>query len=346
LDLTIGKSKRLAKRMSEKVLNRCFFVEKNEDDGIRSQVSELPPNRWPQEDVRIAVEYSSVNYKDAMAATGNPGIVRSFPHVPGIDAAGKVVECRSGNFQVGDEVVVTGRDLGVGTWGGWASEISVPADWVLPKPEGLSNRECMVLGTAGFTAAQCVSALVAHDVRPENGPIVVTGATGGVGSLAVRLMAKLGYTVAAVTGKKSMHDQLSSWGVSEFLSREEANDPSARPLLSARWAGAVDTVGGPILTTILRAMKYRGCVAACGLTAGVEMEMTVLPFLLRGITLCGIDSAACPREPREEIWRLLAGPWRLDNLDDGVSEIGLDDVKPAVETLLRGESTGRFLVRI
>jgi putative YhdH/YhfP family quinone oxidoreductase len=220
----------------------------------------------------------------------------------------------------------------------------VPADWIVPLPPGLSPRDAMIYGTAGFTAAQCVNAIVERGIRPGRGPVVVTGATGGVGCIAVAILAKLGFDVAAVTGKREQHDWLRMLGAKTMLSREEVDDSSNRPLLTARWAAAVDTVGGRPLGTMLRSVDHRGCVAACGLVAGAELNVTVYPFILRGVTLAGIDSAKCPRPERLEMWRRLAGEWRVEQLDKIAHEITLDELPERVQEILAGRVVGRTLV--
>jgi putative YhdH/YhfP family quinone oxidoreductase len=295
-------------------------------------------------DVLIRVAYSSLNYKDALAATGHPGITRSFPHVPGVDVAGAVVESSSPSLWPGDEVVVTGYELGVERWGGWAEYVRVPAEWVLPLPDGLSMEESMIIGTAGLTAAMCVRALKQHEVKPDSGEVVVTGATGGVGSIAVKLMAKLGYSVVAVSGKSEKHSWLTELGAARIVSRAEVVNESKKPLLSTRWAGAVDTVGGDTLATLLRSTKPAGCVAACGLVGGADLSLTVYPFILRGVTLEGIDSVWCARGRRTETWRRLAQEWKLDGLDSICSRIKLQEVDDYVPRILAGEITGRIVI--
>ena len=323
----------------------CWTVRKDESGELRREIVVRSVDDLPIGEVRIQVLFSSVNYKDALATNGHPGVVRTFPHVPGIDVAGRVLESSDDAWSPGDEVIVTGRDLGVGHWGGWAEQIRVPSSWVLPLPAGLTPWESMALGTAGFTAAQCVTALMEHGITPETGEILVTGATGGVGSLAIRLLAKLGYVVIAATGKQDEHDRLRKWGAKEVLNREEVMDATDRPLLKSRWAGSVDTVGGNILSTTIRSVGYRGCVAACGLTAGSDLQLTVYPFLLRGVTLAGIDSAACPDAPRKEIWRKLAGPWKLGNLTEDSNVISLADLSTVVDAMLAGQVVGRYVVQ-
>ncbi|GAA5505267.1 YhdH/YhfP family quinone oxidoreductase [Novipirellula caenicola] len=330
---------------------RCFWVEKNESGEVSASLTEQPTSildaavtASPR--IRVQVEYSSLNYKDALAATGHPGIVRKFPHIPGIDAAGRVIQSEDDSFQPGDAVIVTGNQLGVTHFGAWAEQIDVPGSWAVPLPDSLTPVQAMALGTAGFTAAQCVGGLIDHGVTPESGSVVVTGATGGVASLAISLLVKLGYTVIAVTGKESEHANLKRRGVDTVLSRDEFVDESKRPLLSAAYAGAVDTVGGKMLETLLRTTSYRGCIAACGLTGGHELHTTVYPFLLRGITLCGIDSAMCPMPERQKIWQRLAGPWKLDDLDSLTHVHPMDELASLVETILAGEMVGRAVVEI
>lgn len=323
---------------------RCFLVRKVADR-IEAGIAERPLRELPAGAVLIRVAYSSLNYKDAMAARGHAGIVRTFPHVPGVDAAGTVVESSSPDFQPGEEVVSTGHELGVERWGGWAEYVRVPADWVVPLPAGLSLEETMILGTAGFTAAQGVHALIHNGITAEDGEIVVTGASGGVGSVAVMLLAKLGYKVVAVTGKEKEHERLKEMGAARVADREELDDASLRPLLKSSYAGGIDTVGGPMLVTLIRSLNHRGCVANCGVVGGADLPLTVYPFILRGVTLSGIDSAWCPDDSRLEIWDLLAGEWKLDGLEAVATYCGLDGVDAEVEKILKGGVTGRVVVR-
>lgn len=324
---------------------RCFVVEKDGAGNIAGHVTSRNRDDLPPGDVTIRVAWSSLNYKDALAASGHGGIVRKFPHVPGIDAAGEVVESSAPEYPAGTQVLVTGHELGSGRWGGWSELIRVPAEWVVPLPTGLSLRESMIFGTAGFTAAQCVAALQLNGVKPDSGEVVVTGATGGVGCLSVMLLGKLGYQVVAVTGKPELSERLRAWGAKRILRREDVISDSPKPLLTASWAGAVDTVGGATLATLLRATQLDGCVAACGLVGGVELALTVYPFILRGVTLAGIDSGSCPRGPRLEIWRRLAGEWKPEGLESLVTVTGLDSVSEHVQSMLRGQVSGRVLVQ-
>ena len=322
----------------------CLMVRRDENGTTRDvetiAVEDLPPG-----DVLIEVACSSLNYKDALACQGHPGVMQQSPHVPGIDAAGVVVESAAAAIQPGDAVLVTGYDLGTTHWGGFARYVRVPGEWVVPLPEGLTVDEAMSYGTAGFTAAQCVEAIQHSGIEPAAGEIVVTGATGGVGSLSIGILAKLGYQVVAVTGKPEQEKMLCQLGAKRILPREEVQDTSNKPLLRARWAAAVDTVGGNTLATLLRSTEHRGCVAACGLVAGTELHTTVYPFILRGVTLDGIDSAQCPRKERLEIWGRLSGPWKLENLNQIVRSIKLSEVASEVEAMLAGNTFGRILVR-
>src|SRR5882757_7131274 len=249
----------------------AFVVGKDADGRVTARVEHLTIDELPPGEVLIRVAYSSLNYKDALASQAHPGVVRTLPHVPGIDCAGTVEESTSPDYRPGDQVIITGYDLGAGHWGGYAQFARVPAEWIVPLPTGLTLRQTMIYGTAGFTAAQCVAAIIARGIEPSRGPVVVTGSTGGVGSIAVAILAKLGYQVEAVTGKREHHDWLHKLGARSILDRNEVLDDSNRPLLRSRWAAAVDTVGGKPLATILRSIGHRGCVAACGLVAGPEI---------------------------------------------------------------------------
>ena len=325
---------------------RCWLVEKTPDGVVSSSITERKTAELPTGDVTVRVAWSSLNYKDALAATGHPGVARTFPHVPGIDAAGVVAESTSPEFPVGTEVIATGHELGTERWGGWAEFIRVPSAWLVKRPAGLTLEEAMTIGTAGFTAAQSVQALIHAGVTPERGPILVTGATGGVGSMAVQLLAQLGYDVTAVSGKPDRIEWLQQLGAKAVIDRETFLQVPNRPLLSATWAGGVDTVGGTMLATLLRSVSHRGCVAACGLVGGADFSLTVYPFILRGITLAGIDSAWCPEPERAEIWNRLATDWKPTHLAESQAIIPLDQVGPAVEQILKGQLAGRTVVCI
>lgn len=325
---------------------RCYLVERDSSGAVHGRLTERPHKELPEGDVLIRVAYSSLNYKDALAAAGHQGVNRLFPHIPGVDAAGTVVESGVYEFVPGDRVLVTGYDMGANRWGGFAEYVRVPVGWVVPLPDGLTLLESMMLGTAGLTAALSTEVLQRFVPPAESGPIVVSGASGGVGSMAVAILSKLGYPVTAVTGKRVAADFLHMLGAKDIRRREEFDDASGKPLLSARWSGGVDAVGGNILATILRATQHGGCVAACGMTAGVELPVTVYPFILRGVTLAGIDAALCPLARRHNMWWRLAGPWKPDRLADMVRIVELDEVGQRIDDMLAGQIVGRCVVRL
>lgn len=307
---------------------------------VALELSDLPPG-----DVLIRAEYSSVNYKDALAATGMGKIMRRMPLTGGIDVAGTVEASTDARFKAGDPVLVTGYDLGVAHDGGYARYVRVPAEWVVMRPAGLDAREAMALGTAGFTAALSVVRLEQNGLKPENGPVVVTGATGGVGSLALEFLAGLGYAVTAVTGKADRADYLRGLGAREVLLRGDI-DFGSRPLEKALWAGAVDPVGGAMLAWLTRTMQPHGSIASSGLTGGIELNTTVMPFILRGINLLGIDSVTCPMPLRLEVWRRLATDLRPRHWADLVHEITLEGLDAVFGRLMKGEGLGRTVVRL
>ncbi|NOY43683.1 MAG: YhdH/YhfP family quinone oxidoreductase [Planctomycetes bacterium] len=323
----------------------CLMVRRDDQDNVTCDVESLSTDELPAGDVLIEVSCSSLNYKDALACQANPGIVRNLPHIPGIDCAGHVAASSSPDFQSGDPVLVTGYNLGASHWGGYSAFVRVPADWVVALPKGLTLDEAMTYGTAGFTAAQCVAAIQHHGIRPDEGEVVVTGATGGVGSISVAILAKLGYQVSAVTGKPEQADFLRQLGARQVLARDEVDDTSGKSLLVSRWTAAVDTVGGNPLSTILRSTNHRGCVAACGMAAGHKLPLTVYPFILRGVALVGIDSAQCPREVRLEMWRRLANEWRIESLANFTQTVTLREVSKTAKAMLAGKTFGRTLVR-
>jgi NADPH2:quinone reductase len=296
-------------------------------------------------DVVIAAAYSSVNYKDALAATGAAKILKRMPLVGGIDVAGIVASSTDARFREGDEVLVTGYDLGVANDGGYSAYVRVPADWVVKIPAGLTARDAMTLGTAGFTAARSVIRLEQNGLAPGSGPVIVTGATGGVGSIAVAILAGLGYQVTAMTGKDAEHGYLKSLGAAEILPRSAAQK-SSRPLEKATWAGAVDPVGGETLAWLTRTMNYGASIANSGLTGGIELHTTVVPFILRGVNLLGIDSVTCPMPPRLEIWRRLATDMKPKMLASIAREIDLAGLPGAFATLAAGNARGRFIVKV
>ncbi|MEM7033242.1 MAG: YhdH/YhfP family quinone oxidoreductase [Chloroflexota bacterium] len=323
---------------------KALVISKTEDAGFTRQIETHSIDDLPEGDVLIKVHYSSLNYKDGLSATGSPGVTKSYPHTPGVDAAGVVEASTSADFQVGDEVIVTGYDLGMDTAGGFGGFIRVPASWVIGLPTGLTLKESMIYGTAGFTAALCVLKLEQMGVTPDQGEILVTGATGGVGSFAVGILAQAGYTVVAATGKPEAADYLTQLGASRIVSREDVTDDSKRPMLRGLWAGAVDTVGGDMLATVLKATKYGGSVACCGLVGSPKLSMTVLPFILRNINLLGVDSVTLDMETRLKTWPKLGQEWKLPHLDSIAQMRSLEELDAEIERIMGGQQVGRVVV--
>ena len=300
----------------------------------------------PEGDVLVRVAFSSLNYKDALSATGNRGVTKKFPHTPGIDAAGEVVESKVADFIPGDRVTVTDYDLGMNTPGGWGELIRVPAAWVVPLPPSISLKESMAIGTAGLTAALSVLEIRQSDVTPDQGEVLVTGATGGVGSLAVAILAKAGYTVVAATGKAEEHGFLKRLGANRVIGREEVDPDPRRPMLAGRWAAVVDTVGGSVLAGALKSVKPLGVVTCCGLVASAELNTTIYPFILRGVRLIGVDCAECPIEMRRELWEMLSSPWKVDVIEEMYAEIGVEELDEYIARMLDGGSRGRVVVNL
>ncbi|MHC4944380.1 MAG: YhdH/YhfP family quinone oxidoreductase [Planctomycetota bacterium] len=327
---------------------KAFRVEKEGDTFVRS-VKTVDLDALPPGEVMVRVAYSALNYKDALSATGHPGVTTKFPNTPGIDAAGTVVSSEHPHFKSGDEVIVTSYDLGMNTPGGFGGMIRVPAGWVVPLPKGLSLRESMILGTAGLTAGLCVDSFIQFGIKPETGPALVTGASGGVGSLAVALLAKLGFEVVASTGSAGSHDLLGRLGASGIMDRAELAEPNKRPMLSGRFGCAIDNVGGKTLENVIKSMNHNGALALVGLVESPQFATSVLPFILRGVALFGIDSAECPLSRRKKVWENLAGPWKpeaLESCEDLVQEIGLDGLDDAVDAILKGRTQGRIVVNL
>jgi len=304
----------------------------------------LDESRLSAGEVTVAVEYSTLNYKDGMILEGQGRLVRAYPHVPGVDFAGTVLASDSPDFRAGDPVILTGWRVGELHWGGYAERARVPANFLVRRPEGLSAKQAMAIGTAGFTAMLAVIALERHGMKPDAGDVLVTGAAGGVGSIAVSLLAALGYRVAASTGRPELRDYLTSLGAAELIDRAALAAKPTRPLDRERWAGVIDAVGGMTLATVLTQLKYRASVAACGLAGGSDLPATVIPFLLRGVNLLGIDSVMCPREERVEAWRRLARDLPLDKLDALTETVPLADVPDLAPRILKGEVRGRIVI--
>ncbi|APC40203.1 YhdH/YhfP family quinone oxidoreductase [Clostridium estertheticum] len=325
---------------------KAMVVSEHENNTYSSEIVDKDISSLPEGDILINVKYSSINYKDALSATGNKGVTKKYPHTPGIDAAGIVVESINENFKVGDSVIVTGYDLGMNIPGGYGQYIRVPADWVVKLPENLSLIESMIYGTAGFTAALSVYKLIASGITPSNGDILVTGATGGVGSSAVSILSKLGYSVIAATGKPEAKNMLLGIGAKDIILRGEIDDKSGRTLLKGRWAGVIDTVGGTILATALKSTKYGGSVTCCGNVASPELLTTVYPFILRGISLFGVDSVQCPMDLRLKLWNLLSNEWKPDNLTLNVQKESLTNLDSKIQMILKGKLVGRTIVNL
>lgn len=325
---------------------QAMVVSETADHRFVREIRERSIAELPVGEVLVRVDYSSINYKDVLSATGNRGVTRSYPHTPGIDAAGIVVQSSVPDWAPGDPVIVTSYDLGMNTPGGFGRFIRVPAAWVVPLPPGLSLRESMIYGTAGFTAALSIYRLVNYGITPDLGPVLVSGATGGVGGVAVATLTKLGYRVVAVNGSVDRSAYLRELGATEILSIEEATDAGARPLLKARWAAAVDTVGGPILGTAIRSIQPHGAATCCGNVASHELPLNVYPFILRGVTLIGIDSQNCPMPVRRELWQLIAGRWKLENLERFATEVTLDGLEQRLQQILHRAHQGRTLVKL
>ena len=324
---------------------RAFVVERTAD-GLDRRVRELSPGDLPPGDVLVRVEWSSVNYKDGLAAQPEGRVARISPLVPGIDLAGTVVESAGPSIPPGSAVLAHGYELGVSHHGGYAEYARLPADWIVPLPAGLTTREAMAIGTAGYTAAMAIVALEARGLAPGAGSVLVTGASGGLGRHAVAILAARGYEVWAATGKPEEADRLRGLGAAGILSRDEVSAPSERPLESGRWAGAIDAVGGPTLPYILRTLRPGAAVAACGNAGGAAFTTTVYPFILRGVALLGMDSAHVPIAERRALWARLATDLRPPRLDEAVTEVGLDELADVLDAIVAGAARGRWVVRL
>jgi putative YhdH/YhfP family quinone oxidoreductase len=328
----------------ENIEYKALVVEEINGEFIQS-IQTLSTRNLPEGDVLIRVHYSSLNYKDALSATGNKGVTKKYPHTPGIDAAGIVELSKSEHFQPGDKVIVTGYDLGMNTSGGFGQYIRVPDEWVVKLPDGLSLKESMIIGTAGFTAGISVLRL-SELIQPVDGKILVSGATGGVGSVSLSLLSKLGYETVSITGKESEHDFLKSLGSTEIIARDVFLTPDKRPLLSAQYAGAIDTVGGTVLENILKTLKLLGAVTTCGSVSSTQLNTTVFPFILRGITLIGISAQNYPKPVRKVLWEKLSNEWKPDNLLELYSEIKLDEVISHINQMIDGKLKGRTIINM
>ncbi|WP_372881034.1 MDR family oxidoreductase [Psychromonas sp.] len=322
------------------------LVLEQQDKKTIAEIRQLDESSLPEGEVLIAVDYSSLNYKDGLAITGKGRIVRQFPMVPGIDLTGQVIESKDARYQAGDQVVLTGWGVGEGHWGGMAEKASLKADWLVPLPQGMTGKQAMMIGTAGLTAMLCVQALVDAGIKPESGEVLVTGASGGVGSVAVTLLAQLGYQTVAVTGRVEENGELlKQLGASRVISRAELEEP-ARPLEKQLWAAAIDTAGSKILAKVLAQIDYDGAVAACGLANGFDLPTTVMPFILRGVKLLGIDSVNCPFERRIAAWKRLSEIMPASYYQQACREIELTEAVECAEAITNGQITGRTVIKL
>lgn len=325
---------------------QALVVEETESNIFFRNIREKELESIDDGKVLIQVYYSALNYKDALSARGHKGITRNYPHTPGIDASGIVIESKSILFNPGDSVLVTGYDLGMNTNGGFAEYVVVPAEWIVPLPNGLTLKEAMILGTAGFTSALCIDELYKHNILPNKGKILVTGATGGVGCLSIAILSKLGYYVVASSGKEEQKNFLFYIGAKEVISRNDVRIESTKPLLTKKWIAAIDNVGGSTLTSIIKSIEQHGIVCSVGLVESDQLNITVYPFILRGVSLIGIDSAEQKMERRLNIWNKLAGEWKPDNLELLSNEISLYDLNDEIDKMLKGQQVGKKIIKI
>nr|WP_088090365.1 acryloyl-CoA reductase [Bacillus sp. OV166] len=323
------------------------LVVNKQEEQFSVELQKLTIQDLPEGEVLISVRYSGVNYKDSLATIPNGNIVKTYPFVPGIDLAGVVVSSEDPRFQEGDEVIATSYEIGVSHFGGYSEYARIPAKWIVPLPKGLTLKEAMIIGTAGFTAALSVQRLKENNVSPEKGRVLVTGATGGVGSFAVSILSTLGYQVEASTGKESEQEYLKKLGATSIVSRDEVFDGKVRALGKQKWTAAVDPVGGEPLASLLSQIQYGGSVAVSGLTAGTKLSTTIFPFILRGVNLLGIDSVYCPMETRLKVWNCLATDFKPSNLEEFIQqEVTLHQLPDVLPTLLKGQARGRTLVKL
>jgi acrylyl-CoA reductase (NADPH) len=319
----------------------------DEKDGkVTSSIQDVDEAKLPEGDVTVAVTHSTLNYKDGLILLGQGRLVRQYPHIPGVDFAGSVIESANLDYKPGDAVILTGWRVGEARWGGYAERARVKGEWLVPMPKGLDARRAMAVGTAGFTSMLAVMALEETGLKPANGPVLVTGAAGGVGSVATAILAKLGYQVVCSTGRAETHDYLKALGAGEIIPRSAVAQPSGRPLESEKWAGAIDSVGGTTLAAILPTMMYHASIASCGLAGGAKFETTVVPFLLRGVNILGIDSVLCPIERRRAAWTRIAQDLPFDKLDAMIETVALADLPALAPKILEGKVRGRVVVEV
>ena len=305
----------------------------------KRDISTLPDN-----DTLVKVKFSSLNYKDALSASGNKGVTRNYPHTPGIDAAGIIEETTSKNFQVGDEVIITGYDMGMNTFGGFGEYIRVPQEWIVKKPGNLSLSESMAFGTAGLTAGLCLRKLLLHGLKPDDGEVFVSGVTGGVGIISLMLFSKLGFDVTAITGKMDQEKLLKDLGAKTVLDRNDLDSDLISPLQKPIYAGGIDAVGGKILSNLICSTSQRAAIACCGMVGGLSLDTSIFPFILRGLSLFGIDSAESLLETKEEVWNNFATSWKLENIDENIKDISLNELPSEIDKILEGKQIGRVRI--
>ena len=314
------------------------------DKSFTNSIEVKDTESLPENDTLIKVKFSSLNYKDALSASGNKGVTRNYPHTPGIDAAGVIEKTTGSKFKIGDEVIVTGYDMGMNTSGGFGEYIRVPETWIVKKPDNLSLSESMAFGTAGLTAGLCLRKLLLHGLKPEDGEVFVSGVTGGVGIISLMLFSKIGFDVTAITGKIDQADLLKSLGAKKIIDRNELDLDLISPLQKPLYAGGIDAVGGKILSNLICSTSQRAAIACCGMVSGISLDTSIFPFILRGLSLFGIDSAESLLETKEEIWNNFATDWKLENIDQNINNISLEDLPREIEKILKGDQVGRVRI--
>ena len=320
------------------------LVTTEDNKSFISSIEKRDISTLPDNDTLVKVKFSSLNYKDALSASGNKGVTRNYPHTPGIDAAGIIEETTSKNFQVGDEVIITGYDMGMNTFGGFGEYIRVPQEWIVKKPDNLSLSESMAFGTAGLTAGLCLRKLLLHGLKPDDGEVFVSGVTGGVGIISLMLFSKLGFDVTAITGKMDQEKLLKNLGAKTVLDRNDLDSDLISPLQKPIYAGGIDAVGGKILSNLICSTSQRAAIACCGMVGGLSLDTSIFPFILRGLSLFGIDSAESLLETKEEVWNNFATSWKLENIDENIKDISLNELPSEIDKILDGKQIGRVRI--
>ena len=320
------------------------LVTTEDNKSFISSIEKRDISTLPDNDTLVKVKFSSLNYKDALSASGNKGVTRNYPHTPGIDAAGIIEETTSKNFQVGDEVIITGYDMGMNTFGGFGEYIRVPQEWIVKKPDNLSLSESMAFGTAGLTAGLCLRKLLLHGLKPDDGEVFVSGVTGGVGIISLMLFSKLGFDVTAITGKMDQEKLLKNLGAKTVLDRNDLDSDLISPLQKPIYAGGIDAVGGKILSNLICSTSQRAAIACCGMVGGLSLDTSIFPFILRGLSLFGIDSAESLLETKEEVWNNFATSWKLENIDENIKDISLNELPSEIDKILEGKQIGRVRI--